>query len=259
MAGQGGKDMDVQIIASSTRRQQMFEFGEQNTSQLEKGNKAYNTETRELLLAALAMTVSNWTKEEKTLINVETDGRQERQEDIDVTRTIGCFSAQYPVILTNHANIAETIKNTKDMLRSIPDSGMSYGLAKYLSKEKLNINLKPEIQFTYLWGDNPLKNDSMFQAVKLNNGQAFYPLTILGVITEEGLKVSFTYSNEEFNDKTMEHLMKYYKDSLVLIMDHCMKKEDGVVTTSDLTDEDIDSEELQAYQDSLGNIKRIYP
>jgi amino acid adenylation domain-containing protein/non-ribosomal peptide synthase protein (TIGR01720 family) len=251
--------MDVQIKTSSRHKQKIFEFGKQNTSQLEMVNKAYNTETRELLLAALAMSISNWTKEEKTLINVETDGRQERQEDIDAARTIGCFSTQYPIILTNYAHIADTIKNTKDMLRNIPDSGMSYGLAKYLSEKKLNVNLKPEIHFTYLRREYPLKNNSMFQAVKLSNGRAVYPLTILGIITEGSLKVSFTYSNEEFNDGTMEGLMEFYKDSLLLIINHCLKKEDRVVAASDLTDEDITLEELRAYQNSLSNIKSIYP
>ncbi|MET7018847.1 amino acid adenylation domain-containing protein [Bacillus mycoides] len=251
--------MDVQTKLPLRRSQQVFELSKQETDVLEDVNKVYNTETRELILTALAMTINNWTKEENILINLESNGREQWQNWTDVSRTVGCFSSQCPVNLKTCNNIAETIKYTKDMVRRIPDNGMSYGINKYLSKERLNVTLKPEIQFKYVGQEEPSTKDSMFKIVRRDYNHEFYPLNFLGIIKEGSLQISVTYCSEEFNDETIKKLMEHFEESFCSIVNHCMKKEDRDITISDLTDEDITFEELGTYQDRLGNIERIYP
>ncbi|SHK84022.1 Condensation domain-containing protein, partial [Clostridium cavendishii DSM 21758] len=145
------KDKNEEKSNISSLRSIETELSKKETEKLLKySNKAYNTEINDLLLAALSLTISQWTGEENTLINLESHGREEIIKDVDITRTIGWFTSQYPVILKNSDNdLSMLIKNTKDSLRRIPNKGISYGIIKYCSnseiKDKIKFNLNPEI------------------------------------------------------------------------------------------------------------------
>lgn len=246
--------MKIRLDSPSHRSQQMFVLSKQETDVLETVNNVYNTETKELILVALATVISNWTKEEYTLINLELNSREQRLKNNDISRTVGAFTSQYPINLKTYNNIEDTIKYTKDMVRKTTDNEMTYSIIK----ARLNVTWEPEILFKYLGHEKPSKKDKMFKTVRMDGFQ-FYPLIILGVIKDDCLEISVTYSNGEFSDETMEGLMKYFKKSLVSILEHGMEKKDKDITISDLTDEDIVFEELKTYQEDLGNIKRIYP
>ena len=67
---------------------------------MKKSNRAYNTEINDLLITALGLTINEWTSEEHVIINLEGHGREILQGDIDINRTIGWFTAQYPLSLS---------------------------------------------------------------------------------------------------------------------------------------------------------------
>ena len=126
---------------------------EETENLLKKVNKAYTTEINDILLSALSITLNKWTNSDNILINLESHGREEIIDNVDITRTIGWFTSQYPVILNgNKEDLAITIKNTKDMLRKIPNKGIGYGIIRYLDNGKYNFisKLKPEVCFNYL-------------------------------------------------------------------------------------------------------------
>ncbi|WP_026906946.1 non-ribosomal peptide synthetase [Paucisalibacillus globulus] len=246
--------MKVQIDSPSHHSQQVFELSKQETDVLENVNNVYNTETRELLLAALTMTISDWTNEENTLISLEANNRN-WIKNMDVSRTVANFTSTFPVLLKTYQDISDTIKYTKDTLRKIPDNGLSYGLIKARS----NVTLKPEILFNYYSQEELAETKKIFKTVKMESNPSLYPLTIIGEMRDGSLKVLITYHNEAFNDETMEGLSKYFRVSLLAIMEHCQKIEGKNRTITDLTEEDISFEELKSYGDDLGNIQKIYP
>ncbi|MCP4157998.1 MAG: amino acid adenylation domain-containing protein, partial [bacterium] len=65
---------------------------------LKKVNRAYSTEINDILLTALAMALKEWNQMEKILINLEGHGRETIIEDVDINRTVGWFTSQYPVL-----------------------------------------------------------------------------------------------------------------------------------------------------------------
>jgi surfactin family lipopeptide synthetase B/lichenysin synthetase B len=86
---------------------------------------------------------------------MEGHGREEIIPGMNISRTAGWFTAQYPVVLKSEAaaGLPETIKNVKETLRRIPDKGIGYGILRYLTDRKkagADFSIKPDISFNYL-------------------------------------------------------------------------------------------------------------
>ena len=103
----------------------------------------------DILLTALGLTIKNWIGENNILINLEGHGREAIIENIDISRTIGWFTAFYPIVLDmkSSEDIIYLIKSIKESLRKIPNKGIGYGILKYCthmeSKNHLKCYLKP--------------------------------------------------------------------------------------------------------------------
>ncbi|MBU3179510.1 non-ribosomal peptide synthetase, partial [Clostridium estertheticum] len=266
------KDKEVDKLRGIDLRSKGFELTQEETENLLKYvNKAYNTEINDILLTALALTVSEWTGHKNTLVNLESHGREEIIKNIDIIRTVGWFTSQYPIVLnSNNEDLGMMIKNTKDSLRRIPDKGIGYGIIKYLSNNKLKDNIKfklqPEICFNYLGQfDEDIKND-IFDISSLSSGNSISPnnkslfsLDFSAILIDESLNLNIRYSCEEYNEKTIEQLIHNYKDNLINLIDHCLNTENEEKTASDITNENISLYELKPYLKDINNIESIYP
>ncbi|NEW09286.1 amino acid adenylation domain-containing protein [Paenibacillus sp. SYP-B3998] len=166
-------------------------LNEAETEQLlREANKAYYTETTELLLTALALAVRAWTGSGRMRLELEGHGRDTLPEGADATRTVGWFTTLYPVLLdlnstgsalqragisaenrafahnesascaqiedNNEAlTLAGDIKTVKEELRRVPDKGAGYGIIRYLAQRQKSGQGKPsgahaDIAFNYL-------------------------------------------------------------------------------------------------------------
>ncbi|MBJ8193239.1 hypothetical protein JDS79_41625, partial [Bacillus cereus] len=87
------------------------------------------------------------------LVNLEGHGREMIVPDLDITRTVGWFTTQYPVLLNlqGRQEVSARIKRIKENLREVPHKGIGYGLLKYMAPEKsVGFGVEPEISFNYL-------------------------------------------------------------------------------------------------------------
>jgi len=74
----------------------------------------------EVLAAALQMAFERWTERADLLIDIEGHGREALFEDVDVARTVGWFTAPYPVRLATEPDIAagDRLRIAKEALRA---------------------------------------------------------------------------------------------------------------------------------------------
>ncbi|EIM11781.1 non-ribosomal peptide synthetase, partial [Bacillus atrophaeus] len=72
---------------------------EETEQLLKQANRAYNTDINDLLLTSLGLAVHRWTGMEEVVVNLEGHGREPVIPDADITRTVGWFTSQYPVVL----------------------------------------------------------------------------------------------------------------------------------------------------------------
>jgi len=233
---------------------------------LKNTNQAYNTEINDILLTAVGMAAADWADVEMVLINLEGHGRESIMETVDITRTVGWFTTRFPVLLNmNHLHdLSYQIKLVKETLRKIPNKGIGYGILKYLTPgEKRNgwtpRYEEPEIGFNYLgeFGQESGASGPRFSNMKtgdtinpeFQNPQA---ININSVVVEGKLRLAFSYNKNEYERNTINALMDKWKEKLVNMIHHCIKKEKTEVTPSDLAQgEEISLEEFENIKEAL--------
>jgi len=144
---------------SGNRETVLMKLGKEETGKLLRDvNRPYNTEIDDILLTALAMTIREWSGNENVAINMEGHGRENIMENIDISRTVGWFTSQYPLLLDlqppGDEDVGQWIRNVKETLRRVPNKGIGYGILRYLTsrekKEGIDFKCHPEISFNYL-------------------------------------------------------------------------------------------------------------
>ncbi len=222
-------------------------FNKSQTGQiLKKSNKAYNTEINDILLSALVKSVCKWGNLSKIAVELEGHGREAIFDDVDINRTIGWFTTQYPIVLENYEDVSELIKETKENLRHIPFKGIGYGILKYSNDENNELfNLKPEICFNYLGeftgsGISSFEEEELYSFSKYSAGdsishlmESVYAIEVNGMASGGQLSFTFRYNKHEYNENTIEKLTNQFKQSLIEITEHCRLKENNELTPSD--------------------------
>ncbi|WP_077299180.1 non-ribosomal peptide synthetase [Virgibacillus pantothenticus] len=196
-----------------------------------EAGKAYNTEINDLLLTALAKAVNSVTNQTKISVKMEGHGREELHKVISVDRTVGWFTSEYPIVLKIGADLRESIIKTKEMFRNIPNNGIGYGLAKYFESSGI-VEKGIDVCFNYLGNLSEGKRTkekliipSEYYGGKevSDDNKLAHPLTINGHLNNGELHFTMKYDAGKYSRKFVNRLMEEYKNSLSLIVDHCVK------------------------------------
>ncbi|MEC2277858.1 non-ribosomal peptide synthase/polyketide synthase [Bacillus velezensis] len=246
---------------------------EETEQLLKQANRAYNTDINDLLLTSLGLAVHKWTGKEDIVVNLEGHGREPIIPDADISRTIGWFTSQYPVVLRMEAgkNLSQRIKIVKEGLRRIPDKGMNYSIIKYISghSEADSLQLNPEISFNYLGQfDQDLKHQALrispfSTGLSMNeNQERTAVLDLNGMIAEGTLSLTLSYSSKQYERSTMAQFARGLKESLQEVIAHCVSRQQTSLTPSDILLKDISIDELEQLLEQtreLGEAENIYP
>ena len=119
---------------------------------------AFRTRISEILLTALAVTLSPWLQTLVLQLDLEGHGREAIFDDLDVSRTVGWFTTVFPMRLQLHAlniDLVDALTSIKGQLRAIPRGGIGYGLLRELcSDEQIRSELRAQpasqVLFNYL-------------------------------------------------------------------------------------------------------------
>ncbi|MCY9107205.1 amino acid adenylation domain-containing protein [Bacillus atrophaeus] len=250
-----------------------FELSRQDTEQLLTSvNKAYTTDTNDILLAALGLSLQEWTGYDHLKISMEGHGRESYLDNIDLSRTVGWFTSIYPVLLdmdvSEHTDEKERlgyhIKRTKDMMRRIPHKGVGYGVLKYVSgiwNETGNISNSPEISFNYLGQfDQDIQMNS-FEVSPVQTGDEISPdwerpyiLDISGAVSSGCLKMHIVYNRYQYEAQTIQTFAGYFKRILEDIIRHCAAKENREWSAADFSDEELTLEDLSEIMGAVNKL-----
>ncbi|MFC0212779.1 amino acid adenylation domain-containing protein, partial [Paenibacillus chartarius] len=214
-------------------------------------HRAYRTETNDLLLSALAYAAAAWSGGERIGVWLEGHGREQviAANELDVTRTVGWFTALYPVILPAGLELppGERIKAVKETLRSVPHKGIGYGALRFLADRAtlngLSFRLNPEIGFNYLGDlDAAFAEGSGIGRSVCKTGQEIsprmerrYPLDINGWIRDDQLTFALDYDSSEWAEGAVESFADSFLQQLAALLEHCAGKGRSELTPSDLS------------------------
>ncbi|MFT8350167.1 amino acid adenylation domain-containing protein [Clostridium saccharoperbutylacetonicum] len=204
--------------------------------------KAFGTEINDLLLTALGQAYRNLTGEKYMTVDLESHGRESVGGAMDIDRTVGWFTSIYPVRAQVFDDMSDSIIETKEALRMIPNHGIGYGGLKYLrGNHKDNEVKKSDICFNYL-GDFGVeeKNLRMFSfsdiasgnTVAIENGQT-NTIAVFGGTTKGKMTFTISYATDVYSEVQMKTFAKDFKDAIEEVIKTCMNQKEPVKTASD--------------------------
>lgn len=224
--------------------------------------QCFSITSHEVLVAALYLTLRNWSGQPRQRIEMESHGRAHLFEDFDVSETVGWLTALYPVLFDapDEATPARLLLHTKDTLRSVPNNGVGFGVLKYLRGKGVELDHgKSQIRFNYLG-----QMDAMFGSEGLfgPSGIASGPMcgaenprdTILEVnalVVRGELQVQWIYSAQLHADHTIQTLANQFQTNLETLICHCLSASDEGFSPSDFPLMNFDQDELDKLLESL--------
>ncbi|MDW6055829.1 lichenysin non-ribosomal peptide synthetase LicA [Bacillus paralicheniformis] len=232
-----------------------FSLSKEETEQLmTKVHEAYNTEMNDILLTALGLALKEWTGQEDFIICLEGHGREDIIDGLNISRTVGWFTSQFPALIQmrHSGDIGYQIKQIKEELRHIPNKGIGYGIYRYLTEEgKKAKPIKHDISFNYLGQFTEMADSGLFTRSILPSGDPLSPetekpnaLDIVGYIEDGILTMSIAYHSLEYKESTVAAVAASFKTYLLQLIDHCLERDGGELTPSDLGDDELTLEEL---------------
>lgn len=123
--------------------------------------RLYSCDVDDVLLTGLALAFARWRRSQgleehqPLLLDIEAHGRPEITAGVDVSRTVGRFAGVHPVRLDagTDSPVAAALKRVKEQVRSVPDSGIGYGMLRHLNPHtarRLEQLPRPRIVFHHL-------------------------------------------------------------------------------------------------------------
>ncbi len=193
---------------------------------------AYGTRINDVLLAALALTFARWTGHPQLLVELDSHGRQDVLEGADVSRTVGWFTAIFPVLLDigGAGEPGAALRMVQEQLGRVPNQGIGYGLLRYLSQDdairaQMGQVPQPEVNFNYLGQfDNNQADPTQalpFRVASEPVGAEHHPhgtrsalLYVVGTVAGGQLDLMWSYSTKLHKRSTIERLAQTYIEEL---------------------------------------------
>jgi amino acid adenylation domain-containing protein/non-ribosomal peptide synthase protein (TIGR01720 family) len=253
-----------------------IELDEEETKQLlTRTNHVYHTEIVDILLTALGLAVFEWSGINNIAVTLEGHGREEILPGLDINRTIGWFTSQYPVVLdiSKTYELSYQIKKIKEIIKGIPQKGIGYGILRYVTDtghtNGVQLRLDPEISFNYLGQFDQNTEDSEIMMSPFSagsnvneNSKRKSALDINGMIAGGHLSLMFNYNGKEYESDTISGLAASFKSHLQRIIQHCTNRQTVEVTPSDIIANDMNLDtliDMQRKWSKVAVIQDVYP
>ncbi|MEO5330729.1 MAG: amino acid adenylation domain-containing protein [Magnetococcus sp. YQC-5] len=234
---------------------------EQTMALLHEAPSAYNTQINDLLLTAFARALTQYAPNHGTLlVDLEGHGREELYADLDISRTVGWFTALFPVHLDPGPGDgwpSQAIKRIKESLRAIPRHGIGYGLLRYIHRDLAFLthdSAWADVSFNYFGQyDQRLGESHMFSLAKESIGSPMDPntrrshiLEVNGFVTGGQMHWDWTYSTGLHKEETIKQLARDFLAALQQVIQHCLHPDAGGFTPADFPEADLNQDELDA-------------
>nr|APD71900.1 non-ribosomal peptide synthetase 1 [Streptomyces sp.] len=223
---------------------------------------AYRAGVDEVLLAALVLALRGWgLAGDAVTVSMEGHGR----EHLDLARTVGWFTSEYPVRVPASDDVGRALRAAKEARRGVPDGGIGYGVLRHLDPEAgpgLSAVPAPDVLLNYLGRFAPLPaggwrlpERDAFSVTEPDAKGLEQVLALNCFVHEEGaprLAVEWTAATGVLGTGTVEALQEAWAAALDALAEHALRTRGGL-TPSDLPLVGLD----QAAIDTLERVGRI--
>jgi amino acid adenylation domain-containing protein/non-ribosomal peptide synthase protein (TIGR01720 family) len=227
---------------------------------VERTHAAYGTDVDEVLLTAFGRALHRWRGTTRTLVTLERHGREMDLFQLDLSRTVGWFTALFPFVLDVSArSIGAQLKRVKDSLRRVPNGGIGYGALRYLTSERLQ-EAFPPVSFNYLGQFDQATGEvqPIFEFAGEPQGREISPtmprshhLEVSGLIAGGRLQMAVAFLSRRFQRESIESLVAAFQEEILAAVDHCASKDTRERTPSDFSSRIFDPDGYDAFLQKL--------
>jgi amino acid adenylation domain-containing protein/non-ribosomal peptide synthase protein (TIGR01720 family) len=232
--------------------------------------KATRAQVHEVLLLAVAASLSEWSGEPRVLLDVESHGREETVGEVDLTRTVGWFTGLYPLVLeVGEGSWSEKLRRVKEQQRQVPQGGIGYGVLRYLSgagevREQLAGQPPAEVSFNYA-GRGEVESagageSGMVGPAQESRGAAYSPrgarshmLEVNASVGGGELVVHWTYSEGVHRRETMEQVAQQMLRIVKEIIQEARQATTTLFSTADFSEFGWNQTDVDAITDAIRN------
>ena len=220
-----------------------------------KGIERLNLE--ELLITALTLSITKWCNNPELLLGIERHGRNLSGAPFDLSRSVGWFTAYYPVLLNIEQpdNPETALKAVKNQLQKIHKSGLSYGLLRY-TEGKTSLDQRPPVVFNFL-GKRGVTNKAALGSVQVveqdtrhPNSERNYYLEVNAMLVDNEIVTTWHYSRKQFRQQTIEGIAQSFSSNLNILLKYATR-ESGAYSATDFPEADISQKDLNNLLDQL--------
>ncbi|WP_085585741.1 non-ribosomal peptide synthetase [Thalassospira mesophila] len=179
------------------------------------------------LLCAVLMSLKKWCGQTSHFLDLESHGRAEISDDIDLSRSVGWFTSIYSILfsLADDGDLPQSLKSINKQRVAVPSEGVGYGIRRWIKDQNLP---QGQILFNYLGQFDQNLEDGLFKLSDKPQGKAMseigprdYLIEINGQIVQGQLTMTFSFSDKQFKTQTMTMLTDGFFQALHDIADEC--------------------------------------
>ncbi|MGW3040411.1 non-ribosomal peptide synthase/polyketide synthase [Kitasatospora sp. NPDC001159] len=266
-----------------------------STSLLADAPRAIHAGVDDVLLTGLTLALAQWrakwrgTDRQDLLVAVESHGRHDVLEGVDLTRTVGWLTAMYPAridlsgvdtarALAGGPTTARAAKAVKEQLRRIPDHGLGYGLLRYLdpqASERLADGAEPQVAFNYFGrftapeGEPaPTATEPTFETGRYDGGadgrRPFTHALEINARTDDftagsSLSCMWTWPDGLFTDEEVLELCEGWVAALRVLADQLQRPGNAGHTPSDLPLVELTQHQIERLETDLPDLSDVLP
>ncbi|WPO71415.1 non-ribosomal peptide synthetase [Streptomyces sp. KN37] len=236
---------------------------------------AFNCGPDAVLLTALASAaVRHRGTGTRLLVHLEGHGREALSAPADVSRTVGWFTTQYPVLLdtaapgadgTGKGAAVEALKAVKEQLRSVPDGGIGWGLLRHLNPDTAPLLAElpvPDVRFNYL---GRLNARDAGGGELLDAGPGAVPLghaVEIDALAMEGpdglrLEATFSYAEGVIAEGEVRELARLWREAVAVLVRETEEGGPVGATPSDFPLVDLSADQLAMLEGGLADLPEL--
>jgi amino acid adenylation domain-containing protein/non-ribosomal peptide synthase protein (TIGR01720 family) len=246
-------------LERDVRRVRVVLEQEETQQLLTRVHRVYDTQINDVLLTALVHAITDWTGESSLLINLEGHGREYLADGIDLSRTVGWFTTDFPALLraTSPFEPGTALQAVRNQLRDTPNQGIGFGLLRYLNRddpelEPIRRMAQPGLSFNYMGQfDQLFREGSGFRLSTQDCGISLCPdgrrpfvLEVYGSVADGKLALDWEYSRDMFDASTVEALSRNFLERLRSLIGHCLAAGGGGARSAAAADFDWGDDDL---------------
>ena len=216
------------------------------TALLTRAGRAYGTDAQDLLISALLQALSETTGHRQFTMDLEHQGRT-ALEDIDLSRSVGWYTACYPVrfVLPAAGDPGTMLMRTKDTLRAVPSAGLGFGaLRSFALDASVRTRLartSASVQFNYLGQSDAAVSVPGWRLSDVSTGESVDPthprrhaLDVTALVQSGCCEITFAYDVSQLAPDAVARLVVSFAAAVQALVEHTTQPGVGALTPSDV-------------------------